>query len=171
MTRNSPNLWMPAFIGGGAGGLLSAIPYVDALNCVCCSLVIGSGFLAAFLYSKQFKDSSMTFGAGNGALVGVVAGVFYAVVNGLASWLKARVTGVGFEEAIEEAIAQLESNPQIPAEQLDPIIAFMESGGVLVVGIVFSVAIALIFATIGGLIGGAVFKVEPSAPAPPPIPE
>ncbi len=167
MNTKAPSLWMPALIGGAVGGVLDTIPGVGYLNCLCCSLVIGSGFLAAFLYSKQCRASNTTFGPGNGAVVGVVAGVFYLVVDSLGEWLKGGFSE-GMDESIAEAIQQIESNPQIPSEQAEMFISFLESGGAIVLAILFSVVVSLIFATIGGLIGGAVFKNEPSAPVEPP---
>jgi len=58
-------------------------------------------------------------------------------------------------------------------EQLDRAVeqagAFSLSG--LILGLLFSVGVAAVFSTAGGLIGGAVFKVEqPAPPAPPSAP-
>jgi len=167
MERSTPSVLMPALIGGAVFGVAGAIPYLNILNCLCCALVIGSGFLAAFLYSKECRKTNMAFGGGGGAKVGVLAGVFYTVFGTIVQWIIGLVTGATFD--FEEAIAQIESNPQIPPETADGIISVLESigsGGMWIL-VPFSLVIALIFATIGGLIGGAVFKVEPAAPSAP----
>ena len=167
MEKSAPSIWMPALIGGGIFGLLSGIPFVGALNCACCSLVIASGFVAAFLYSKECRKSNVEFRAGSGAKVGLMAGLVHGVV-----WTA--VSGVfqaifDSEASFEEAIEQIRSNPQIPPEMADNFVRlfeFLSSAGILVFLFLF-LALGVIFATIGGLIGGAAFKVEPEAPAPP----
>jgi len=167
MERSTPSVWMPALIGGAVFGVAGAIPILNFLNCLCCALVIGSGFLAAFLYSKECRKTNTAFGGGGGAKVGVLAGVFYTVFGSIVQWIIGLITGATFD--FEEAIAQIESNPQIPPETADSIIRVLESigsGGMWLL-LPVSLVIALIFATVGGLIGGAVFKVEPAAPSEP----
>ena len=51
--HNAPSVWKPAAIGGLAFGVLGGMPVVQYLNCLCCVLVIGAGFLAAYLYSRE----------------------------------------------------------------------------------------------------------------------
>lgn len=167
MERSTPNIWMPALIGGAVFGIAGAIPILDYLNCLCCSLVIGSGFLAAFLYSKDCRTTNTPFGGGGGAKVGALSGVFYTIFNSTVQWVLSWMTGSLYD--IDEAIAQIEGNPQIPAETADGIIRFLESieGSEMLILLPISLVIALIFATIGGLIGGAVFKIEPAAPSQP----
>ena len=167
MERSTPSVLMPALIGGAVFGVAGAIPILNLLNCLCCALVIGSGFLAAFLYSKECQKTNTAFSGGGGAKVGALAGVFYTVFGSIVQWIIGLITGAAFD--IEEIIAQIESNPQIPPETADGIIRVIESvgsGGMWLL-IPFSLVIALIFATIGGLIGGAVFKVEPAVPSEP----
>ena len=167
MERSTPSVLMPALIGGAVFGVAGAIPILNFLNCLCCALVIGSGFLAAFLYSKECQKTNTAFGGGGGAKVGALAGVFYTLFESIVQWILGMITGAAFD--IEEIIAQIESNPQIPPETADGIIRVIESigsGGFWILIPVFLV-IALIFATIGGLIGGAVFKVEPAVPSEP----
>jgi hypothetical protein len=158
---------MPALIGGAVFGVAGAIPFLNLLNCACCALVMGSGFLAAFLYSKECAKTNTPFSAGGGAKVGVVAGVFYTVFGSVVQWIIGLITGATLD--LQEAIAQIESNPQIPPETADTIIGLLEAveGGGFLILLPISLAIGLIFATIGGLIGGAVFKVQPAAPAAP----
>ena len=167
MEKSAPSVWMPALIGGAVFGFLSGVPFVGALNCVCCSLVIGSGFLAAFLYSKECRKSNVEFRAGAGAKIGVVAGLFHAVVDTITGHV-ARLFGAG--PNMDEAIEQIRSNPQIPSETADTIIGFLEmlgSEGSILFVLLINLVFGLIFATIGGLIGGATFKVEPETPAAP----
>jgi hypothetical protein len=164
---------MPALIGGAVFGVLGSLPIVEMLNCVCCSLIMAAGFLAAFLYSKECQKTGAQFSAGQGALVGVVAGLFHWVFSSIVGTIVAMLKG-GYGAEWEEAIEQVQSNPDIPAETQEMLIGWFETmadtgiGVMIGVGLVFS----LIFATIGGLIGGAVFKVQappPTMPEPPSV--
>jgi len=170
-----PSMLKSALISGAAFGVAGAIPVVNWINCACCALIIGCGFLAAFLYSKECRAAGFAFQPGNGATVGLVSGLFYGVVSGVLGGLINATVGMG---DWEEVIEQIEmSGADIDPAVLDQVSQFMESSGGLMmflIGLFFALLFGAIFATIGGLIGGSVFKVEPQAPAqeqaPPPPP-
>lgn len=164
MDSRAPSMLKATLIGGAVFGVIAGLPYIGAINCACCALVVAGGFLAAFLYSKECSGAGVEFKPGNGALVGLVAGLFYAlaasVVGGMINLVKPTDP-----EQIVEMIEQM----GLPPENIDAAIKIAEmfSG---VTGIVFLflfwLLAAAFFSTIGGLIGGAVFKVAPP-PAPP----
>jgi len=175
MDSRAPSMLKPTLIGGVAFGIASAIPILNFANCLCCSLVIASGFLAAFLYSKECRNAGAEFRAGGGALVGLVAGLFYALASTVVSALMPKPDP-------EEMIEMMEQF-NVPPESIDMMSRFMEgSSGVMgiLIGFFVTLLIAAIFSTLGGLIGGAVFKVLPpeappadptgTAPPPPPAP-
>jgi hypothetical protein len=165
----------PALISGVAFGVAGSIPVVNWINCACCALIIGCGFLAAFLYSKDCRAGGFAFGPGNGATVGLVSGLVYGVVSGILGGLISAAFGMGeWQEVIEQIEA---SGADIDPAVLEQVSHFMESSGGLVmilIGLFFALLFGAIFATIGGLIGGSVFKVSPQAPeqaqTPPPPP-
>jgi len=171
MNNNSPSMLKATLIGGALFGFVGGLPFIGGLNCACCALVIGGGFVAAFLYSKECAGQGMAFGAGPGALVGLVAGMFYALATTVTSGVVQLVMGQSMEEVLE----QIESMGQEIPPEAEPIIEFLASAGplvLLVMGFFFWLLVAAVFSTIGGLIGGAVFKVTPAPPAassPPPI--
>jgi len=173
--NQAPSMLKPALISGLAFGVAGAIPVINWINCACCALIIGCGFLAAFLYSKECQAAGVAFQPGNGATVGLVSGLIYGVVSGVLGGLINATVGMG---DWEEVIEQIEmSGADIDPAVLDQIAHFMESSGGLMlflIGLFFALLFGAIFATIGGLIGGSVFKVEPQAPpqeqAPPPPP-
>jgi hypothetical protein len=150
-------------IGGLAFGVAGGLPIVGALNCACCALVISAGFFAGFLYSNECKRSSFAFGPANGAVVGLVAGMFYAV----AATLIGRIFMPSIED-LDRIIEQLEDNgfPPEATEGAAQIFETLDSGMGLVLSFFFTLLLAAAFSTIGGLIAGAVFKNEPP-PAPP----
>jgi hypothetical protein len=79
-TTTKPNYAQPAFIGGLVMGVLSALPLVSAGNLCCCLWVVGGGALAAYLL-QQNESGAIT--PGDGALVGLLAGLIGAVVQTL----------------------------------------------------------------------------------------
>lgn len=166
MQNQQPSMLGPVLIAGGVFGFLSGVPLVGAINCLCCALVIACGFVAAYLYSKPCKDANVRFTAGNGALVGLVSGLVHGVV--------ASVVGGLFQLALggaewRQAISQMEQYGQMDPQVIDSISRFMESTGPFVlalIGLLVWFVVGAIFATLGGVIGGAVFKHEPPPPTP-----
>lgn len=79
MSNQKPGMFTPALIGGAIAGVLSGIPF---LNCLCCLWIIGGAMLASYLF---IKDSSVTLGAGDGAIIGIFSGIIAAVVHALIS--------------------------------------------------------------------------------------
>ena len=71
------NKLKPALIGGVVLGLLSVIPLVSVANLCCCLWAILGGMLATNLY---VKSSPTPVSAGEGAVVGALAGVIGAVI-------------------------------------------------------------------------------------------
>jgi len=162
----SPSMLKPALIGGGAFGVAAGLPFVGALNCACCALIIGSGFLAAYVFSQACKTQGITFGPAQGALLGALSGVVYAVASSVVSATVSLVRGMDFGQVLEQIDSMGTEVPPQVREGLEWAAA-AGPGLLLVIGFAISLVFGLIFATLGGLIGGAAFKVEPPAPAPP----
>jgi uncharacterized membrane protein YagU involved in acid resistance len=59
-------------------GVLSSLPFIGAANCFCCMWVLLGGGIAAMLLTKQ-RPSGITYG--DGAFVGVLSGLFGAIVG------------------------------------------------------------------------------------------
>jgi len=173
--NQAPSMLKPALISGVAFGVAGAIPYVSAINCFCCALVIASGLVASFLLSKDSRAAGFAFLPGNGATVGLVAGLICGAITGVLSAVISRSSGMDdWQEAIDQMQA---AGAEIPPETMDQITTFLETSGPIVIslGLIFLCLLCgAIFGTIGGLIGGSVFKVEPQPPAqeqaPPPPP-
>jgi hypothetical protein len=164
MHQQAPSMLKPALISGIAFGVAGAIPVINWINCACCALIIGCGFLAAYLQSKQCKAAGVEFRGGNGALVGLAAGVVYGIVSGILGTLLNMLFGIG---DWTEVIEQMDQTGAMDPEVMDQVTRLMESTGpalMLIAAVFFSVLFGAIFATIGGLIGGSVFKNEPTQP-------
>ena len=163
MKPGSPSMLKATLIGGGTAGVLSSLPLVGALNCLCCSLVVGGGFFAAYLYSQSCRSHGVEFRPGTGALVGLVAAFFYAIAS--------TIVGMIFRPDVDEVISQMEAMGQnIPPEAMEWVTWFLEVAGTPLGALLafgFGLVIGAVFSTIGGLIGGAAFKVEAAAPPAP----
>lgn len=172
---NRPGMLMPAMIGGFVFGTLAGVPFI---GCLCCALMAGAGFLAAFLYSKKCSAAGVEFRAGQGALVGLTSAPFYAVAAAFVSSLF-RLAMPTSPEDIDRMVEGFEQ-ADLPPETVESITKVVEAlsggGSGFVISLLFSLIVGAIFATLGGLLGGSVFKVAPApmqppgAPPPPPPP-
>ena len=165
------NKLKPAVIGGVVLGLLSAIPFVGALNVCCCLWAILGGLLATYLY---VKGSATPARPGDGALLGALAGVIGAVIYVVLGIPLSILTGnatLGLMTSIVSSI-----NPEA-AEPLRQSVAQMENLSTAqlllasIPGALIWVVALIIFSTIGGLIGVPLFekrKGNTGMPPPPP---
>ena len=159
------NKLKPAIIGGVVIGILSVIPFVSAGNLCCCLWAIVGGALATQMY---VKNSPTPVNAGDGAIVGALAGIVGGII--------AFVLGVPIAYAMGPTMRNLMVSL---IENMDPQQAEMmrrqfEASGdaiapLLIQGLITSVLLFL-FAIVGGLLGVPIFeKRKGAAPPPPPI--
>ena len=150
MYSAKPSMTVPVVAGGLFLGVLSAVPPISFLNCACCILVVGGGLLASYLYMKDYPLDSPRVTYGDGALLGLLAGLFGAVVDTVVSIPINLMLPFGFSN--QDALEQLRNTPDIPPQLID----FLESIWILISllfgGIVFS-----IFAMVGAMLGVALF--------------
>ena len=167
MENRNPGIVKPALIAGSIFGFLSGTPFVGGINCACCALVVAAGFVAALLHSRDLRFAGLPFDAGAGSRVGFLAGVVCGIVETIISLL----SGLLFHTATEDwLIGLLEQIPDISPELIDQIRQGIEKSFAAGVGIelMINLGLGIIFATIGGLIGAAVFKSRTETPPPPP---
>ncbi len=171
MANAEPPMLKPALVSGAIFGVVAGLPGFELLNCACCSLMIGCGVLAAYLYARDCRSASALFGVGGGATVGLISALFYTIATAVMQGVRRAL----FEVADPEQALEMMERLGVPAESLDVAarwIELMQGWTGIVVEFFFTLLLSAIFATIGGLIGGAAFKVEPPAPpagAPPTI--
>ena len=172
MDERSPDLLRPTLTAGVVFGAVAAVPFLNLINCACCALVVGCGFFASRLYSGHCRRDGVAFSPGTGAMVGLVAGAFYAMTESLFETAIRLTIG---DPAARAMLSLLQGVPNLPAENRDTFEQLLRqaadaspSFGSFVMGFFFMVVVAAIFSTIGGLIGGAVFRYAPPASMPPP---
>ncbi len=156
---NQDSFLKSALIGGVALGVLSALPVLGAVNCLCCAWVIGGGMLAAHLY---VRDSTMPVTLGTGVLLGLLAGVVGAVVDTLFTiplHMALRGSAVMSEQLREWA----DEFPNLPGEYRE-MLRSLAGGGMaigsflFVVTAFFKLIVYGIVAMLGGALGVAVFE-------------
>jgi hypothetical protein len=92
-------LIQPGIVGGLVAGVLSVLPIVQLGNVCCCLWVVSGGVVAAYLLQQ---NQALPIASGDGAIVGLLAGVVAAFVITLLS-IPQFVMSSGVErQALEE---------------------------------------------------------------------
>lgn len=155
----------PALIGGVLLGLLSVIPFVNALNICCCLWAILGGMLASYLY---VKNSPTPASAGDGAILGAIAGLIGAAIS--------LVLGIPISYAMGPTMRNLMLSmlENVDRQQADMMRRQLEMSGDSIVPVIVNALILavllVVFSVIGGLIGTALFEKRKGGSVPPPPP-
>ena len=160
----------PALLGGVFMGVLSALPIIGAGNCCCCLWVIGGGVVAAYLL-QQSQQAPLT--TGDGAVVGLMAGLFGAVVDGIISIPVHLMTGglnARFMQRMIERMPDLDpSLRQMIENSQNPAAAGVGMIVAVFIGFAMMLVAGVIFGSLGGMLGALFFKKnQPPLPPPPP---
>jgi hypothetical protein len=161
-----PNYTKPALIGGAVMGVLSALPIVSAGNLCCCLWVLCGGALAAYLL-QQDQQAPITLG--DGALAGLLAGIFGAFVMLVLSIPIMMLFQPFRREVIDRVLEQAENVPPWLRDALTRGgFSAMLIAGQFLISLVFGSA----FSTLGGIVGAAMFqkKLPPGTIDVPPVP-
>ena len=141
------NKLKPAIIGGLVTGVLSVIPFVSSC---CCVWAILGGMLASFMY---IKSSPVAASTGDGAVLGILSGVFGGLIYLIIGLPIALLFGVAqMEEAFRRA------GVEVP----------LTGVALAILGVFIVIIMLLIFSTIGGLIGVPIFEKRKRDVTPPP---
>ena len=159
------NKLKPALIGGVVLGLLSALPFVSAVNLCCCLWAILGGMLATYLY---VKSSPTPANAGDGAMLGAIAGVVGGAISvvlgvpiALAMGPTMRNLAVSLIESVDPSQAEMMRQQfEAAGSAIAPLIIQSLIGAVLI----------FVFAILGGLLGIPIFEKRKGTAMPPPPP-
>jgi hypothetical protein len=167
-TTTSASYTQPALVGGAVIGVLSALPIVAAGNLCCCLWVVSGGVVAAFLLQQ---NQPAPISAGDGAVVGLLAGLAGAFIY-LALSIPISILLAPMEQAMMRRLA--ETAGTMPPEFRNYVSGFIGRTISLALGFVAMLVAGAVFATLGGLLGAAIFAtrkppqaVVPDAPPPP----
>jgi hypothetical protein len=161
-----------AIIGGLVMGLLSGLPYVSLGNIACCLWVVLGGALATYLY---IRTSPTPVDIGEGALLGLLAGVFGTIVQLVVGVPVTILTGyqdkrlmLGLIERMNPEKAEL-YRQRIEYAMSRPFIEqFFAS--VFSLGTLLVFIITVVFALVGGLVAVPLFEKRKAGAGPPPPP-
>ena len=164
-----PAKLQPAVLGGVAIGVLSALPVVNVANLCCCAWVVFGGGLAAYLMQQ---NHAAPVNAGDGAIVGLLAGAIGAVVGSLLSIPIAMAMGPFQAEMIERILQGAQDMPPEVRSWFEQWRGGMATGAALGVGFIISLVFSLFFYSLfglfGGILGAMLFRKNIPPPPPPP---
>ena len=147
---NTKNLLISSLVGGVISIILSNVPILNLVNCLLCAGFWAGPLFAVWLYKRQSGTVTVGQGAGIGALAGIWAGVFGLIL--------AIFNFAGFGALIQSYAQFMPKDANI-----DPSM-FGAMGWLFnFVGVGFDIVVG----TIGGLVGGAIFKTKTSVPPAP----
>ncbi len=162
---------MPALVGGTFIGVLSALPLVSLGNLCCCLWVVGGGVVAAFLMQQSHPEPIDVLDGGAAGFLSGVVGAFVFVVASLP-------LGVLLGSMQRDLARRLLSGAQDIPEEMRTAVEQLGTGtGGLVIGFLIMLVVGSLFATVGGIVGAAIFRRPTASPpslpprqsAPPPL--
>ena len=157
------NKLKPALIGGVLTGVLSVIPFVSAANLCCCLWAVLGGMLATYLY---VKNSPTPAGAGDGAVLGVIAGAVGAVIYVVLGIPIALAMGPTMRNMIVSLMENVDPRQaELMRQQFE---AQGNAIAPLIIQALVIAALIFVFAILGGLLGIPIFEKRKGAPPPPP---
>src|SRR5262245_23609641 len=143
-----PPILKPAFLGGVAMGVLSALPLV---NCCCFLWLGGGGLLAVYLLRQDFAgEIAAGLGAKAGFLAGMIGALFWQILELPISYITSSQR--------TEQIQHILQNPNFPAETLqvvEKVLSLMAdpfNPFVLLVGLMFKVLACGDLTKVGGVL-------------------
>ena len=143
-------------------GFVSAIPFINFLNCFCCAGILGGGVLAVFFYKQHFTPEMPPLTPGDCLAVGALAGLVGAVVSSVLSVLVSSIFGNVLAHIIYDWMGKYNLN--VPGNEMDKLHGLLDES-FTVVSFIWSLIGALfiypLFGLLGGLIGWGIFKPKP----------
>ena len=157
-----PSMLMPALYGGIIMGVLSGIPYLSFINCLCCAGVLLGGFMAVFFYNKDLTPDMPPLTSGDSIKLGALAGLFGAIVGNVIAGLVMVTIGNVAGEAMYEMLISIYDSvgilDQMPSEAIDEMERGMTAAELDPTTIIISFVVNPLFGLLGGLIGYQVYK-------------
>ena len=142
----------PALVGGLVMGVLTGLPIVSAGNLCCCMWVIGGGVIAAYMLQQ---NEPMPITTADGAAVGLMAGVVGAFVYLILSIPISFLVAPMEREIVQRFVERM---GEMPPQFRELAARGAGTGFRLIMGFILWLVVGVIFSTIGGVVGQAVFQ-------------
>jgi hypothetical protein len=164
-----PGKLMPALYGGIIMGLISGIPVLSFINCLCCAGVMFGGFMAVYFYKKDLPPDNQMFSNSDAIALGALAGVFGALIGNVLTGIIAIAFGNISGKLMYNMIMGLYDSmgilDKMPPEAVEQMETSMMEKGLSVTSVIISFIINPLFGLLGGLIGYATLKPKDQPPA------
>lgn len=158
----TPPKLQPALLGGVVIGVLSALP---VLQFCCCAWIVFGGALAAYLMQQNYPGR---IGVGDGVLVGLLAGLFGAVVWAIVSIPLQLAIGPFQERMMQQAMENASDLPPEARAFFDGLQGGVMGGVAWFLSFMIMTCLSAVFGMIGGLFGALMFAKDVPPPPPPP---
>lgn len=162
-----PSKLMPALYGGIIMGVISGVPVLNLVNCLCCAGILLGGFMAVFFYKKDLTPGSPLLTSGDAIQLGALAGVVGAILESIFTAVTMMAVGNIGGETIYNLLDSMGITKQMPPEALDQMEQGLKEAHLSALSVVTNFIICPLFGLLGGLIGYAVYKPKPGAMPPP----
>jgi hypothetical protein len=162
----------PAIIGGSVMAIISTVPYLNMLNCLCCAGIILGGIAAVYFYQKSLPQSEPILRTKHGLILGAFAGIFGAILETFITVFIIYFSTNYFNDIhieIEKSIEGLQEDgtdiPEILFQVQGTIASFIEeieqhgfSFVLTMIILVFNTLKNVLFGLLGGLFGVAILR-------------
>jgi hypothetical protein len=159
MNPQRPGMFRPALVGGVVAGVLTAVPLV---NCFCCLWIIGGAMLAAYLFAK---DSPGPMTPGDGAVIGILAGIIAAVTDAVVSLPFETMNREYIQRFMDQVSKFAEEMPSGWESWLEKRAGDLSPAWFLL-GLLASAVIYAALGALGGTIGASIFGKKKVPPFP-----
>jgi hypothetical protein len=151
-------------VGAVVTGVFST-SYLSFVNTLCCLGVIVGGGVAVQQFTSRTGSAIQ---AGDGAVIGALAGVGGAVLGSIFDWML-RPVGLDSQTISQDMMKNMMRGME-GQQGMPPMMEQFQGGGggtmMFVFGLVFNVVLYAIFGAIGGAIGAAIFGSDASTSGP-----
>jgi hypothetical protein len=161
-----PDKFMPALYGGIIMGVLSGIPILSMVNCLCCAGIMAGGFMSVYFYKKELTTEMDAMTSSDGMALGAFAGIFGAITSSILSGLFFLMMGDVASQMVLRVLNSSGVLNSMPPETRSQMEQSMGQQGFSIIGVVFSFIICPLFGLLGGLIGYSVFRKKSAAKQP-----
>ncbi|RPI21027.1 MAG: hypothetical protein EHM70_25720 [Chloroflexota bacterium] len=144
---NNKNLWIAALSGAVLTTLVSNLPFIDLVNFLCFAGFWGSAIFTVWLYRRISGTLTIGDSVRLGALTGLCAGVLGFALS---------FVGLAGYQGTANELAMI-----LPPESMQEI-ENVSAWGILAFNLV-GVSFNILFGTIGGWIGGMIFRTRRNA--------